>query len=101
MTDFHESDQLRRDKIRRRKQKGYQAGYRKRLKCGRVPDREDMWPPSACGGSCSLGEPARCGQALRQAVLDDLASRFRREQAEKVLDAMIHHTRETRQRRRA
>ncbi len=100
MTDFHESDQPGRDKVRRRKQKGYQAGYRKRLKCGRVPDREDVAAACLRRVLAAWANRPDAGQALRQAMLDDLTGRFSREQAERVLDAMIHRTRRTRQRRR-
>jgi len=100
MTDFHESDQQRRDKVRRRKQTGYQAGYRKRLKCGRVPDREDVAAACLRWVLAAWANRPNTGQNLRRAVLDDLTGRFSREQAERVLDAMICRTRETHQRRR-
>jgi hypothetical protein len=99
--DFHESDTLNRDKVRRRKQKGYQAGYRRRLKCGRVPDRGDMAAACLRRVLAAWANRPDAGQDLRQAVLDDLTGRFSREQAERVLDAMIHRTRKTRQQRRA
>ncbi len=101
MTDFHESDQLNRNKLRQHKQKGYQAGYRKRLKHKHVPDREDVAAACLRRVLAAWANRPDAGQDLRQAVLDDLTGRFSREQAERVLDAMIHRTRKTRQQRRA
>jgi hypothetical protein len=96
MTDFHETDQPR-DKVRKRKQAGYQADYRQRLKDDKVPDREDV--AAACLRlvlSVWANRPD-AGQDLRRATLDELSGRFSHEQAEKVLDAMIDRTRKARQ----
>ncbi len=101
MTDFYETDQLGCDKVRRRKQNGYQAKYRDCLKSGRVPDREDVAAACLRRVLAAWANRPDAGQDLRQAVLDDLTGRFSREQAERVLDAMIHRTRKTRQQRHA
>jgi hypothetical protein len=96
MTDLHEIDQQRRDEARRRKQTGYQASYRQRLKHERVPDREDVAAACLRWVLAAWANRPDTGQAFRRGVLDDLTGRFSREQAERVLDAMICRTRKTR-----
>jgi len=92
MTDFHENDQPR-DTIRKRKRAGYQADYRQRLKDDKVPDREDV--AAACLRRLLAGWVSRpdAGKTFRRGLLDDLAGRFSREEAERVLDAMIDRAR--------
>jgi AAA+ ATPase superfamily predicted ATPase len=100
MEVFYDVEDLKRYRTRKRKQREYQASYRERLKDDGTPDREDI-AAAFLRGLLRLwaAAPDNAGE-FRERVLDEMGcDRFNRDQAAKVLDAMIQRER-SKQRRR-
>lgn len=90
--DFHDASDARRYRARLRRQRGYQAGYRQRLKDGAIPQKDDF--ATACLDELLVmlardpsAVPGFVGRVLRR-----VTQKFGREAAADRLTTMVQRT---------